>query len=509
MLDAISIPSSPLKRPTSKVSAPPDSLPSFILGPANRSYKHQYANIYFIRLRKLRGFVEENARERWQRVNGNPVMVPRVLEVKKGELCWIVGTVYMDMPLKPNILEDIGKDFSIPPPPPPKKYCSIEDSIVLEDESGRISLVGDRLKREQFVTGIIMAALGIETPDGEFEVVDVCFAGMAPHVQLDVGADDEDKMNVDESAAGPSHSKDPITSGSWIALLSGLELSTSYPPSSETELHLQLLIEHIMAESGGLEDQVSGSQISRVIIVGNSMLVGEDYLKSRRNPTSGPPPNPLASPATSTFSKVLQEIALAVPIHLLPGASDPSGTILPQQPMPRAMFGEVRRYENFNCETNPTWLVVDSQALLAISGQTLDDMYKYLETNDRLTVATRTLDWRHMAPTAPDTLWCHPYPTQDPFILTSTPHIYVIGNQPSFATTIHTSAVPTASGEVKSSGSRKRTRDGNPPESEVRCRIILLPKFSESATLVLVHTGTLECKTIQVGVGAGLLPQNI
>lgn len=41
---------------------------------------------------------------------GNPVMVPRVLDVNKGQLCWIIGTVYMDMPLKPNILEDIGKD---------------------------------------------------------------------------------------------------------------------------------------------------------------------------------------------------------------------------------------------------------------------------------------------------------------------------------------------------------------------------------------------------------------
>lgn len=28
----------------------------------------------------------------------------------EGELCWVTGTVYMDMPLKPNILEDISKD---------------------------------------------------------------------------------------------------------------------------------------------------------------------------------------------------------------------------------------------------------------------------------------------------------------------------------------------------------------------------------------------------------------
>lgn len=34
----------------------------------------------------------------------------RVLDVRQGELCWVAGTVYMDMPLKPNILDDISKD---------------------------------------------------------------------------------------------------------------------------------------------------------------------------------------------------------------------------------------------------------------------------------------------------------------------------------------------------------------------------------------------------------------
>lgn len=36
--------------------------------------------------------------------------VDRVLDVRQGELCWVVGTIYMEMPLKPNILEDISKD---------------------------------------------------------------------------------------------------------------------------------------------------------------------------------------------------------------------------------------------------------------------------------------------------------------------------------------------------------------------------------------------------------------
>ena len=36
--------------------------------------------------------------------------VDRVLDVRQGELCWVTGTVYLDMPLKPNILDDISKD---------------------------------------------------------------------------------------------------------------------------------------------------------------------------------------------------------------------------------------------------------------------------------------------------------------------------------------------------------------------------------------------------------------
>lgn len=36
--------------------------------------------------------------------------VQRVLDVRQGELCWVSGTIYMDMPLKPNILDDISRD---------------------------------------------------------------------------------------------------------------------------------------------------------------------------------------------------------------------------------------------------------------------------------------------------------------------------------------------------------------------------------------------------------------
>lgn len=68
---------------------------------------------------------------------------------------------------------------------------------MLEDESGRIRLVGERIRSAKLVTGVIMGALGAETASGDFEVVDLCFPGMAPQAQPDADPDEEDKMDVD------------------------------------------------------------------------------------------------------------------------------------------------------------------------------------------------------------------------------------------------------------------------------------------------------------------------
>ena len=41
---------------------------------------------------------------------------------------------------------------------------------------------------------------------------------------------------------------------------------------------------------------------------------------------------------------------------------------------------------------------------LGTSGQNVDDIYKFCTLSDRLEILHRTLEWSHMAPTAPDTL---------------------------------------------------------------------------------------------------------
>ena len=41
---------------------------------------------------------------------------------------------------------------------------------------------------------------------------------------------------------------------------------------------------------------------------------------------------------------------------------------------------------------------------LGTSGQNIDDLEKYSEAKDKLDYIERTLKWRHMAPTTPNTL---------------------------------------------------------------------------------------------------------
>jgi DNA polymerase delta subunit 2 len=144
---------------------------------------------------RVRIYLSPPTRRVFSRVHlGEPKFVERVLEVEKGQLCYIIGTVYLEMPMKPNILEDIARDHSMPAPPRPDKIYSPEDSTFLEDESGRIRIIGDPVKNVTLVTGLIISALGMESDSGDFEVLDLCFCGLAPQPTL---MNPDDKMEVD------------------------------------------------------------------------------------------------------------------------------------------------------------------------------------------------------------------------------------------------------------------------------------------------------------------------
>lgn len=52
----------------------------------------------------------------------------------------------------------------------------------------------------------------------------------------------------------------------YVAFVSGLDIGSPTPADAQ----IQMLVEYLTGEAGGLDDQISASQISRLVILGNS-----------------------------------------------------------------------------------------------------------------------------------------------------------------------------------------------------------------------------------------------
>jgi len=367
---------------------------------------------------------------------------------------------------------------------------------MLEDESGRVRLTGPFLQSELLVTGCIVAVMGTENANGDFEVIDSKIPDLPKH----------------PPASTDSHAS--TSKGQKVAIVSGLNITGT----SDNSLALDMLMEWLLGESASPELQASAAQITRLIIAGDS-LAEANPLNSRDDHL----PNASTSGKKASHKKygydsasydpapVLQlDLLLAtllpsIPVTLLPGASDPANVSLPQQPLHAALFPRSRAYAaaasvanpavntsakaakqnvrvedagTFHPTTNPTLFSIGDNLFLGSGGQTIDDISKYISECTPLELMEYTLRWRLVAPTAPDTLWCYPYQSADPFVLRDgrCPHVYFVGNQAHFATTI-------VSGH-----------DGQ----KVRC--ISVPKFSETGQVVLLDLESLEIEIVRFDV---------
>lgn len=107
---------------------------------------------------------------------------------------------------------------------------------------------------------------------------------------------------------------------------------------------------------------------------------------------------------TAQLDNFLCEVLPSLDVDLISGEKDPNGSTLPQQPLHEALLPGAGAFAGFKRSTNPCWFEVAGRSFLGTSGQNLDDIFKYLESDDRISMACSTLEWSHMAPTAPDTL---------------------------------------------------------------------------------------------------------
>ncbi|KAJ5403856.1 DNA polymerase delta subunit 2 [Penicillium cosmopolitanum] len=489
----------------------------------DRHYKQQYGDMYFLRLARLKPAVEEVAIAAWDGLTiagEHARRVDRVLDVRQGELCWMAGTVYMDMPLKPNILVDLTKENFTSAPAPRPTYTDPSDpsstQIMLEDESGRLRLTGTFLSATHLVTGAIIAVLGTENSNGDFEVIDI----KVPDLPLQ-----PPRWERDGGAPTGTQGKGSAEGGGKIAFVSGLGITGT---SSDT-LSLELLTDYLLGYTGlGSEENgisANASKITRLVIAGNS-------LGAPVNTEPAPGSKPMqkkygydasaynALPITQ-LDNFLAEILPSIPVTLMPGDQDPANFTLPQQGIHRAMFPQARAYCAppahgddkqepgwFDSVTNPWEGDVEGWRLWGCSGQNVDDVLRYLdfagddenETDSaeaRMRVMEAMLRWRCGVPTAPDTLWSYPFQEVDPFVLEACPHIFFAGSQPSFKTTLIDDMIPLR----LDGGDTEMTDTGN--NSPTRVRVLSIPRFQKTGELVLVDTETLEVEVVRFGTFAG------
>jgi DNA polymerase delta subunit 2 len=398
---------------------------------------------------------------------------------------------------------------------------------MLEDESGRIRLVGDILKDVILVTGCIVAVMGTENVNGELEVFDLKFPDLPPQPErwavskppvINGASRSKKPRDEDEEMADAAQ---PKRSGGKVAIVSGLGFSGQ---DASHALELDLLLEYLLGEALDPTAQRELSQISRLIIAGNSISleerrpVDEDPVEKKNNPKKyGYDSSSYNTLPSQLLDEFLSTLLPTIPVTLLPGAQDPANASYPQQSIHPAMFPLSRSYTAlpggtesgwFDTVTNPWEGEVDGWRVLGTGGQNVDDIFKYVGSDDRLGMMEAMCRWRCCAPTAPDTLCessrtgtqslpigakielkkekkvltlahlgSYPFQDDDPFVMQTCPHLYFVGCQPEFGTKV-------IQGE-----------DGQ------AVRLIAVPSFSATGELVLVDTETLDVTKIKIATG--------
>ena len=294
---------------------------------------------------------------------------------------------------------------------------------MLEDESGRLRLIGMPLQVSMLVTGCIIAVMGTENANGDFDIMDIKVPDL-PRQPQRWERDDGSAALANVGKKSKTKEQEERKGGGKVAIVSGLDINGE---EGDT-LTLDLLMEYLLGEACGQSTQREVGMISRLIIAGNSITEGtplhsRDELTDKKSSKKYGYDSSAYNPApTAHLDEFLATLLPSIPITLLPGGSDPANVSLPQQPIHPAMFPHSRAYTPmpgsqgpgwFDSVTNPWEGDVDGWRMMGNGGQPIDDVFKYVEGDERLEMMENLLRWRCGAPTAPDTLCKLPHISED------------------------------------------------------------------------------------------------
>ncbi|CAG5025594.1 unnamed protein product [Parnassius apollo] len=368
----------------------------------------------------------------------NKYKVLKLCELReKSTLCVIIGTLFKHQQLKPSILKELSDQLEIIPQPIRTHFVHESDSLVLEDELQRIKLSNNCIDVHEIVTGVVVAILGSEDEDGVFTIKDVCWP----------------ECNIQKPLP-------ELSSDRYVVFMSGLNMASK---SADHLFSLNLCLEWLSGFCGTSEYQKDISKIVRVIIAGGIFANHSNEITLNESDVIA------SAEVVDSFSAAVSAVA---PLDLMPGCKDPSGIMLPQKPFHYCLFPKAVEYKSFNRVSNPYECEIGGFLCLGTSGEPVKDIMKYSKLDNHLEIMKKTLQWRHIAPTCPDTVPCTPCTETDPFTMYNCPAVYFSGNCKEFATDLY-------KGE----------------EGQI-VRIVCVPDFCDTKTIAIVNLSNLECHSM-------------
>lgn len=446
-----------------------------------KPYAQQFSHIYVSRLHQLRDVVARQVEQQQSEGEGESAapVLPKIIDLREGEdAVVVIGTLLKVLDRKPDVFKELVSERGLTPIElADEPLASEDDQLLLEDESGRVELIGD-VSVATLVTGVVLGVRG-RMEDAGFRVDRVFLPSLPPQQELPTRPDSE-----------------------YIALVSGLSVGSKQ--AALAPLHTHLLVDYLAGRIGDDQEKQFVSQIVRTVVVGNSIqsasqpsAADEGESASAHKKKTAQQLDAEAAPLRE-LDEILSSLASSMAVDVMPGATDPSSYTLPQQSLHPCLFPCSSRFASFRSVTNPYEAEIGGVSFLGHSGQPLSSVLQstLLErrpstedgTDDEtmgedavdegaraLDAMQRCLEWRHVAPTAPDLLACFPLANEDPFVLEVCPHVFFAGNQKAFAT---------------------RMIDGTNKGQHVR--LVSIPSFAETATIVLVDLKDLSCFPITI-----------
>jgi len=244
------------------------------------------------------------------------------------------------------------------------------------------------------VSGLVVAARGTATEDGDFRVSSLCFTQMPEVAPL---------VPTLPACEGP---------GPFVACISGLRIGAANSDVAARRRLVEFLIGGDVPEC----DRILSTAIKQVIICGGLFAGGAEGCSWRPTAIS-----------LEEVDATLVELASKVPVDVLPGRDEPTNLSLPQKSMLPHLFPRAQGCSGLRLAGNPYEREVGGMRVLGHAGQPVTDILRCSSIAQPVHALTLTLEAMHLAPTAPDTLATQPFVESDPFILDAMPHLIFSG----------------------------------------------------------------------------------